>query len=173
MIGSSSQTTQNLALKSIDASQSATLQITLQGITNVSHTVRVQWNGVDIGFAEVAGQANQTASFNLAGSALRVGDNTVTLQGVNGASDTSLVDRVRLTYSRRYQADDNQLRFTLEAGQAVKVDGFNTAAVRVLDISDPLNPTELLVNTTAGDDGDYSFSLPAAATTDLARTGGP
>ena len=118
---SADQATQTLALKEIDATQGATLAVRLQGVTNVPHTVRVRWNGDDVGFAEVAGLNNQTATFNIAGSALRPDENTVTLQSVNGPTDVLLVDRVQLTYSHRCQADNNQLRFTLAAGQLSKL----------------------------------------------------
>ncbi|MGH9882660.1 MAG: right-handed parallel beta-helix repeat-containing protein, partial [Pyrinomonadaceae bacterium] len=117
----SNQTTQGLTLKGIDPAQAASLEVTLQGVTNVAHSVRVQWNGVDVGVAEVVGQNNQTASFSIAGSALRLGDNTVTLQSVNGPTDLTLIERVKLTFSRRYRADNNQLRFTLAAGEGATV----------------------------------------------------
>jgi len=50
---------------------------------------------------------------------------------------------VRLTYPHTYTADDDALRFTAPAGQSVTVGGFSTSNVRVVDITDPNNVTEL------------------------------
>src|SRR4030095_11288057 len=89
--------------------------------------------------------------------------------------DFSLVDRLRLTYSRQYVAANNQLRFTVGAGQAARLTGFTSAAVRLLDITDAQHVGELLVEAKLGDDGNYSFALPPAATarTLLAFATGP
>jgi len=54
---------------------------------------------------------------------LQEGQNEVTLQSVIGSTDISLVDRVRLTFARAYQANGDQLRFTTTPGKPTRISG--------------------------------------------------
>jgi hypothetical protein len=112
------------------------LEVALQGVTSGAHRVRIALNGVGVGEVSFQGQHTGSASFPVAPAWLRVGENQVELTAQAGEQDISLIDAIRLTYWRTYMADDDALRFSVVAGQQVKVAGFSSAAIRVLDITD-------------------------------------
>jgi Peptidase family C25 len=66
---------------------------------------------------------------------LREGDNEVQLVS-SGSGDVSLTDHLRLTYLHRLRADGDRLRFNAVAG-VVRVGGFSTPDVRIIDVTDP------------------------------------
>lgn len=156
---------QTLQLTSLDQTAAATgqLEVGVQGLTLQAHQVRVQLNGADIGVITLNGRENASGQFSVSLAQLRQNKNAVTLSSTAGGSDVSLVDYVRLTYPRRYEAASNQLRFTVAAGQPVKVTGFANGAVRVLDLTDAANIKELTVSPQSQPGGLYAFTLPAEA----------
>ena len=58
--------------------------------------------------------------------------------------DISLVDYVRLTYGHTYTAEADALRFTAQPYQPVTIDGFSRGDIRLVDVTDPSAPRELL-----------------------------
>ncbi|HST52682.1 MAG TPA: C25 family cysteine peptidase, partial [Pyrinomonadaceae bacterium] len=120
----------------------ATLEVALQGVNAGAHSVSVEINGVGVGTIEFAGREHQSASFALEPGVVREGDNQVRLTS-SAAGDVSLTDYIRLTYQHKYRADDDTLRFTADAGATVGVGGFHSGVVRVVDITDPNNVTEI------------------------------
>src|SRR5205085_3087542 len=135
------------------------LEVSLQGVTTGAHRVSVTLNGNHVGTVEFAGRERQSASFEFDSSMLREGDNQV--QFASAASgDISLTDHVRLTYQHTYTADDDTLRFTANAGEQVRVGGFSTGIVRVVDITDPNNVSEVQgVEPEFDTDGGWSVTL--------------
>ncbi|HWC77982.1 MAG TPA: C25 family cysteine peptidase, partial [Blastocatellia bacterium] len=160
LIGSNSATSQNLIIKAVDTSQPASLEVTVQGVTDSSHTVRVSLAGVQLGTIQFTGRVNRKAVFSVSGAALVEGNNEIALQSVNGSTDINLADRVRLTYSRFYRADSNQLRFGIHANQSARINGFTDSQIKVFDITDPLRVSELLVESVALGPGDFAISIP-------------
>src|SRR5262249_44295730 len=137
---------QVLALQHIaPGSGTATIDVSIQGVTRLPHKVRVSLNGVDSAEVEFNGQTLGACSFSVPQSKLTEGDNTVTLVAQGGDSDVSLLDSIRITYQHSFTAEDDTLIFTARGGQQVSVDGFITAAVRVIDVTDPDAPQELAV----------------------------
>jgi hypothetical protein len=114
----------------------AQLEVALQGVTVLPHTVWVYVNGTFAGELQFTGQAQGTAKFSLSHSVLKEGDNRVRLVAKGGPSDVSLTDYVRLGYMHSFKADNNSLRFTATGGEAVTIEGFGNGAIRVLDITD-------------------------------------
>ena len=104
-------TEQLLTLTQVDAAAGgqAELEIALQGVTVQPHRVRVSLNGTVITTLDFFGKALGSTKVQVAHSLLREGSNTVILEAELGASDLSLVDYVRLTYSRKYFADSNRV----------------------------------------------------------------
>lgn len=129
---------QSLFLQHVDQSsaEDAMLEVTLQGVTAPVHRVRVQINGRELGEISFASQTQGVAKYALPQGALREGQNNVTLtrQGID--SDVSLVESIRLTYRHSYTADGNALRFTASSKQRVTIDGFSSASIRVMDVTD-------------------------------------
>ncbi len=140
---------QTLRVAKLDSSATApaTLAVALQGATDDAHQVRVQLNGQTLGEITFNGQTRQTARFSFVQSALQEGDNTVTLQAAT-AGDVSLTDYLRLTYARRYEAE-NDLLFATGSRNGLTVNGFTTADARVFDVTNPARPYQLAARSEA------------------------
>lgn len=161
---------QTLQLTSLDViGAQGLLEVGVQGLTVQPHQVRVQLNGADVGpggqpaYINFNGRENGVGQFSVSPSLLRENKNIIQLSGVAPGSDTSLMDFVRLTYPRKYEASSNRLHFSVPAGQPVKVKGFTTSNLRVLDVTDEANVGELIVSPQA-DGGGFAFTLPAVGT---------
>jgi photosystem II stability/assembly factor-like uncharacterized protein len=115
----------------------AVIEVSLQGVTLLRHSVKVLFNGSDVGEVNFNGQAQGTAKLLVPQSQVREGENLVRLTAQGGDADVSLVDAVRLTYRHSYTADSNALRLTALAGQRVTIDGFTSSAIRIVDVTDP------------------------------------
>jgi hypothetical protein len=162
-------TEQTLAVKSFDreAATPVQLEVALQGLTAQGHEVRIMLNGADLGSMTFAAAAHSTATFAVNRALLHEGDNTVSLASAAGDSDISFVDYVRLTYAHQYTADNNALRFSVPGGGVVRVDGFSTANIRVVDITDPNSPLEVA---TSGSPSGVGYSVKIQALGNDTRT---
>lgn len=137
---------QGLVTAHVDSSSSlpVTLDVTLQGGTDQQdHLVSVQFNGASLGQMEFYGQSLTKQSFPVEASLAREGSNTVTLTALNGDNDVSAVQSIELHYAHTYAADADWLRATAPAGSELHLTGFSNASIRVFDITDRLNISEL------------------------------
>jgi autotransporter-associated beta strand protein len=149
----------------------AQLEVSLQGVTAGSHTVRVLFNGADAGLINFAGTDHIAQAFSVPASSVREGDNVIQLASLGGDADISLADTVRLTYAHAYVADNNALALSVGSEETVRVKGFTNGSVRVLDITDPNNSQELTLVITAQPDGSFSADTQViGATPDGPRT---
>ena len=117
----------------------ARLEIALQGANAVSHSVTIQLNDVVIGSVNYSGLDHPVQVFDVPLSQLQSG--SITLKFFSASGDLSLVDYARITYPHAFRADAGALRFNLRGTQSLKVDGFTTANVRLVDYTDPLAVT--------------------------------
>jgi hypothetical protein len=165
---SSDPLNQTVSAANLDAaySGSANLELSLQGVTELpeanDHQVNVNLNGNFIGTLVFDGRAKGVQSFSVP-QALLLEQNVITLTSGSGAVDVSLVDYIRLTYRHKFAADQNKLWLNLNGsligdGATYSIDGFNTAAVRVFDVTNPDSPSEL-VGTVSGQGGQYTVSV--------------
>jgi hypothetical protein len=154
---------QSLALRHIvtASSEQATLEVSLQGVTKVAHNVHVSLNGTNVGAVVFNDQAAGIAKLNVPHSMLKEGANQITLISVAGNSDVSLVDYVRLTYSHRFTAESNYLRFTIPANRQFTIDGFSNDRLRLLDVTDINRVQEVRASISRAKNG-YSISATAA-----------
>jgi Peptidase family C25/SdrD B-like domain len=161
MINRSGQTEQILTVNKPDANGQAMLKIKLQGMTMVEHSVSVIFNDLDLGTVDWSNQINREFEFVIPASTIIDGANSIKLQAVGTSSDYSLVDTVSLQYARRYQAANDKLRFTVAAGQNVRVGGFTTGKIYVYEIQ---NGRALRGMAVAHEelDGGYGFVLGSA-----------
>ncbi|HMJ24812.1 MAG TPA: hypothetical protein VK475_03255, partial [Pyrinomonadaceae bacterium] len=146
-----------------DSQGTALLQIGLQGTTQQAHLVNVLVNEVLVGSMSFDSQQYAEQTFNLAVSQLHEGDNVIKFVIAGGSGDHSLYSYARLTYPRTFRASNDTLAFSLRSTQTVKVDGFSTPNIRMLDVSDPVAVQEMrpiVEDTGAG----FSLSLPASGT---------
>jgi hypothetical protein len=126
------------------AAEPAQLEVILQGIIlAVPHDVTVALNGATLGDITFTGQGKGRLRMTLPAGALQEGDNTVTFTAQNGEYDTSLVQSIRITYPHSYVADSDSLVFSGRPGEELKVTGFTSAPVAVLDITNPDQPVAL------------------------------
>ncbi|MGB8508794.1 MAG: C25 family cysteine peptidase, partial [Pyrinomonadaceae bacterium] len=134
---------QALTVHNSEASGAGRLEVALQGVTASAHNVRVLFNGTEIGTLDFAGREHRAALFDLPAGAIQEGDNEVRL--VSGASgDVSLTDYLRLSYNHTYRADEDALRVpAATGGDTIRIAGFTTPNVRVFDVTDSRNVSEL------------------------------
>lgn len=156
----SDPTTQSFEVSSLAASGSVTLKVAAQGATLTDHRVSVTLNGAAIGFIEFYGQEEGSATFTLPVSAIRSGRNDVVLAGAASSSDISFVDYLQLTYPHTYTADANALRFPATGSREVTVSGFSSSDIRVLDVTDPLQPQEVESRVVASNGGYSLVAIP-------------
>ncbi|MBC7929968.1 MAG: hypothetical protein H7Z38_05305 [Rubrivivax sp.] len=145
-------------------SGAATLEVALQGVTAGAHEVRVLLNGAEVGALSFDGRENKAESFNLKAAQLREGANEVQLVS-SASSDISLTDYIRITYQHLYRAEEDALRFSAEAGRQVRVAGFTSPNIRIVDVTDPANAVELgklnITEAGASEGGGYAVTLQA------------
>jgi parallel beta-helix repeat protein len=138
----------------------ATVEVALQGVTQSSHSVRLLLNGAEIGTLNFTGQSEGKSSIAVSQSLLREGENSVRLIAQAGQTDVSLVNSIRITYQHSYTADSNALRLTTQAGRQVRINGFTTPAIRLIDVTDPYAVQEI-AGTIAISEGGYSITATA------------
>ncbi|MBS1793408.1 MAG: hypothetical protein JSS81_06115 [Acidobacteria bacterium] len=161
--GTASNQTLTLSDIATDSGQTATLGIDLQGLTSIAHQVSVVLNGVSIGQINYYNLQRTEWQTTVPLSNLVEGTNTITLKGLNTTSDISITEAVRIIYPRRLKALNDRLDFSVPAGQSVKLKGFASAQVRILDITDPTQIVEYQPASAAEGDGTYSVTVAAAS----------
>jgi Peptidase family C25 len=152
---------QSISVQHLDSSGSAAeLELALQGVTEMSHRIRVELNGVEVGAVGFDAQAEGITKMPLARGILKEGQNIVRLTALGGQSDVSLVDYIRITYPHTYMADGNALRFNVSAKQQVSIEGFSSSAIRVIDVTDPGAVRQVTAQVQA-QKGGYSVTVSA------------
>ena len=135
----STPVTQTLRVRDLHAASigaTFNLEVALQGVSAGAHRVAVVFNGAELGSVEFAGRENKSVSFAVPSTLLREGENEVRM-AASAQGDVTLTEHLRLTYPRRFRAEGDRLRFPLAAGAgAVRIGGFTTSDVRVIDVTD-------------------------------------
>jgi len=151
---------QSLTVQRLDtgSNAAATLEVALQGVTTVAHSVKVELNGSFAGAVSFNSQLGGVGRFNVPPSLLKEGQNVVRLTSQFGQGDVSLVDYIRLTYPHRYTAESDALRFTVAGKQQITIDGFSSSAIRVLDVTNP-NSVQELIGTVQPQQSGYAVAL--------------
>jgi hypothetical protein len=136
---------ESLQLDHLDllASTDGQLQVKLQGVTDIDHSIQVQVNGAMVGSLAFAGQSADTESFLLPPGLLTPGENSIRLVAVNGEEDISLIEYLRLSYRRTLETDEDFLQISAPAHQPITVKGFTSPAISIIDVTDPLSPEEV------------------------------
>jgi hypothetical protein len=159
---------QNIQVHHLDPAPTheAALQVALQGVTDRpgsnDHQVMVALNGAQIGRIIFDGRQHPVERITVSRDLLRDGDNVITLVAEGGPTDISLVDYLRLTYSHRYTADQNSLTMTVEESASARsqtINGFSSAAIRVIDITDESAPQELSGRIEAQASGGFAVTV--------------
>jgi FlaG/FlaF family flagellin (archaellin) len=152
----------NLDPAAVQAGTPAELEVALQGVTNETHQVKVKLNGTEVGTINFGNTGHPVESFDIAPGMLLNGNNTVELISQNGASDVSLVDTLRLTYTHTFKAENNLMSLNMTDESVKRVGGFTSNNIRVLDTTDPRRVEEITrtveINPEAGG-GTYSVDM--------------
>jgi hypothetical protein len=157
-----STATVNFNLPAVDFTvANASIDIGIQGLTLGSHQTRVLLNGVDIGAVSGINRNLATRHYEISTSLLRAGVNTLHLTALNGTSDISLFESIKVNYARRYQAEQNQLSFYTSNYRANYLEGFSSANIRVFDITYLDSPTVVANLPIEQSGGGYRVFLPA------------
>ncbi|HKM82250.1 MAG TPA: C25 family cysteine peptidase [Candidatus Acidoferrum sp.] len=165
-------TDQDLVVAQSDSSSALpiSVDVALQGVTDAQqHGVTVQFNGATLGEMDFLGMVLAQQSFPVEPSLLQNGSNTVTLTALNGDNDVSLVQSIALHYAHTYAADADWLRATAYAGSELHLTGFTNPQIRVFDITDPLNISELAAKISP-ESGAYSAALALSTSAPAVRT---
>ena len=136
----------------------ASLRVAVQGVTGESFEVEIGVNGTPVGTVKLEGAQWRAVTVPVPVSLLTEGDNTVTLSRMDDSS-VALVDHVRLTYPRVTAAAGSQVAMvfpTAMASRSVRISGFATPNIRILDVTDHTRPVELGVSTGLGGDGYFA-----------------
>ena len=141
------------------SAEPAVVEICLQGVTRLAHRVLVQINDTYVGYLTFDEQATGVQTFTIGHDLLREGANLVRLTAQNGASDVSLVDKIRISYQHAYICDGDALKLTASGGEQVKVRGFTTPDVRVFDVTEPGCVKELLGVIEAEESDGYAVTV--------------
>jgi hypothetical protein len=166
-IVNSTEVVQTLNLNEIatESGQTATIGVDIQGLGSSAHQVAVVLNGATIGqinFSDVQ-RAEWTANVPL--SLLVAGTNQIKLRAVGSTSDVSLLEAVRINYPHRSTAENSRLQFLLQAKKTVKLKGFVNQNVKVFDITNPENTTQVQTTASRETDGTYSATISSATGT--------
>lgn len=145
----------------LDSSATATLKVNIQGLTAVEHIINVKVNGNDVGSFSFSNKNYHQQELNVPVSYLNPRNNQVSFLAVASGSDYSLLDSVSLTFSRRYEAIDDRLRFSVPAGQTALVEGFSGPGIRVFEIQNGRAVNRTVISTETVN-GSYGFGLAAA-----------
>jgi peptidase C25-like protein len=143
----------------------ATVEVAMQGFSLTPHSVSVSLNGSPLGTLHYEGASPGVAQFTVPNNLLADGQNVFTLAGQPRAVDVSAVDHIRVRYWRKYTADVNALEFSAQGNQQVRISGFTRADVRVVDITDPRDPS-MVAATVEQRDSRYSVTVGVPATGD-------
>jgi hypothetical protein len=147
-----------------------TLRLAVQGITDVDHAMSVRLNGEVLPDLQFVGSEHHVREYVIDPLWIRKGKNTVALRSENGSTDLVAVDSVRLTWQRPYEAVDDVLWMSAPAGATVEVKGFSGPDVRILDVTDPFNPVQLLGSVSESSEGPTWSATASAAEGQGVRT---
>lgn len=135
--------TQELTVEHLDRSgQPASLEVTLQGAGAGEHRVQVTVNGQNAGTVTFKDMNRRISTLSVPLSMLVDGANTIGFTALNGSTDVSVLESLRLTYSHTLVADNDALKVSAAGGTLITASGF-TSAARAIDVTDPSDPIEL------------------------------
>ena len=129
-----------------DVDLSVSLWGNTEGQEDPDHHAILSVNGQDVADRTWDGRGWHTITATIPAETLLETGNALALvsPGDTGANvDVIYLDRIDLTYPRKFVADDGRLEFTMQAGEPVAVPGLGSSDVLLWDVSDPMAPQQL------------------------------
>jgi hypothetical protein len=149
-------------LPSIDFNvRKAEFTIGIIATTPIDHHFRVVLNGEELDGIFGEGDILLGRSFGIPSAYLREGTNTLQMFGVNGSSDIGFIESIKASYSRLYEAQNNQLAFYTANYRQSNLQGFTSPNVRVYDLTYPDEPMLVTDLTVSQSGSNYTVRLPA------------
>ena len=147
------------------ASPTASIDLTLQGVTRTNHQTKLFINNTEVGILDGANFSSMTGRFTFSTGILNEGSNTlrmVTLNNVPGTiSDNSLFDSLKINFARRYLADQNRLSFYVPNYKTSYAENFSSSNIRVFDTTNSDTPILLNGLTVEQSNGTFRVNLPS------------
>jgi hypothetical protein len=137
---------QEVEVSKLDANAStrpAVVEVSVQGVTETYHQVGIWFNGQYLGAMEFFGKVSKAMRTEIPQSSLIEGANLVHLTALGGGTDINLVESIRISYQRGFEAAENKLMMSANEGSAMMVHGFSDSRIRVMDVTEPLKALEL------------------------------
>jgi hypothetical protein len=151
-----------LTTRNIERTSTAPVQLTvsLQGQTLGTHQVNVLINGTPAGLISFSDQSSKVQTLSFPGEWLIDGDNVIKLAPNSPTTDVSFVDYIRVSYAHSFRAENDSLQFTVKATQSARVDGFTSADIRVVDVTDPTS-VQIVRPIIDGSGNSFAATVPA------------
>lgn len=158
----STATTVPFTVTGVDFSRpTATLTIGLLGYSFDQHQMEITLNGHPLTPATSMGRQTYSTTQTIPVEWLVEGTNNLQLRSAGPTGDISFFDNVRLSYSRKFQAEQNRIKSFTSNYKTTTIDGFSSANIRVFDITDPSSPV-LMTNLPVVQNGAaFSVIIPA------------
>jgi hypothetical protein len=158
----SQSTTYSFPLSGVDPTAStARITVYFQGTSFSNHDVQLVLNGNAIGSATGTSQNPFSATFDIPVSNLVEGSNGLNMVA-SAAGDFSLFDRVEISYSRKFLADNGKVAFYTLNDRKATLEGFTSSNVRVFDLTVEGETTELTNLQFVPQGPTFGVELPAA-----------
>lgn len=125
------------------------LRVFLKGASTGSHAVSLSLNGEFLAEGTWEDLADHELRLALTPAQLRSGDNQIELRALGTSANLFYLDRIEVAYRRWARALEGRLTLTAEASGPFTVDGFSSPEIRVLDITDPKTPRQVIALTLA------------------------
>lgn len=139
----------------------ATLEINVQGITGTPHQIVPTINGETLDPINGNSFNLMSGVFQIPTSFLREGSNSLQLRTFGGLGDNNLLESIRISYQRKFEAIQNRLSFYTSNYRQTTISGFASPNIRVFDLSYPDAPTILANLPIQNDAGNHSVTLPS------------
>jgi uncharacterized repeat protein (TIGR01451 family) len=136
----------------VSAPVSSTISVALHGYNNAfpyyDHHVAVYVNDTWVGEATWEGISTYLAQFAFPQAYLQAGDNLIQIESIENPAyySANILDWFEIGYQRAYRADQDVLAYQNDqAGEwEFQIDGFTSAAVETLDVTNPLSPRHVI-----------------------------
>ena len=129
----SPSTTYNFTLSGTDpAGGTARVTVYFQGTSSGSHEINLVLNGNAIGSATGSAVTPYSVTIDIPAANLVEGSNALQMSAAT-AGDSSLFDRVEVSYARRFLASSGRILFYTQNDRKSTLEGFSSSNVRVFD----------------------------------------
>lgn len=133
----------------VDTAGNASLVVNLKGavdlVVEAEHHAHVYINGTEVGETVFDGKSTETLAIPFDANLLNDGENILKIEAELAAGTVASfwLQDFTVSYNRYYQAVDNVLNFSDGDNKEIKVGGFSSDQIIVLEISDARNPVYL------------------------------